>query len=347
MKTLVNPDSAGRKSPAPNRQRRQHYVEMREQLASEEPMECPSVRTVGPTACRGPRGRIAHVVTVRLQRLRRPCARVLAAPPSPLRPRWLRSQIARSRQRRHSIPNRRSLAARRSSLAHHLRPWKRRYRVRSLGPAITARAATSLGRCDPGACFASGAATSPIVRTSSPGANQHFRAPRGRRYIGLSTPGRTARRRIHARNTREQITPTATVEVGERDLVAGDIGPVDPPRGGVIRHPLRRVHCRSGRDQIPAAAAVKIREGDLVADDVGSVDAVRRRRRRRRRRRGRRDQPHTHHPDPNHRPQSPTPRACPALRPHAAQNPTARRQPTSRAARPQRLRAHTDHQSMI
>ena len=36
IKTLVNPDSAGRKSPAPNRQRRPHYVEMREQLASEE-----------------------------------------------------------------------------------------------------------------------------------------------------------------------------------------------------------------------------------------------------------------------------------------------------------------------
>ena len=36
IKTLVNPDSAGRKSPAANRQRRPHYVEMREQLASEE-----------------------------------------------------------------------------------------------------------------------------------------------------------------------------------------------------------------------------------------------------------------------------------------------------------------------
>ena len=36
IKTLVNPDSAGRQAPAPNRQRRPHYVQMREQLASEE-----------------------------------------------------------------------------------------------------------------------------------------------------------------------------------------------------------------------------------------------------------------------------------------------------------------------
>jgi transposase len=46
MKTLVNPDSAGRKSPAPNRQRRQHYVEMREQLASEEGKQHYSQRMV-------------------------------------------------------------------------------------------------------------------------------------------------------------------------------------------------------------------------------------------------------------------------------------------------------------
>jgi hypothetical protein len=46
IKTLVNPDSAGRKSPAPNRQRRPHYVEMREQLASEEGKQHYSQRMV-------------------------------------------------------------------------------------------------------------------------------------------------------------------------------------------------------------------------------------------------------------------------------------------------------------
>jgi hypothetical protein len=46
MKTLVNPDSAGRKSPAENRQRKPHYVEMREQLASEDGKEHYSQRMV-------------------------------------------------------------------------------------------------------------------------------------------------------------------------------------------------------------------------------------------------------------------------------------------------------------
>ncbi|HEY4895054.1 MAG TPA: transposase [Solirubrobacteraceae bacterium] len=46
MKTLVNPDSAGRKSPAETRQRKPHYVEMREQLASEEGKEHYSQRMV-------------------------------------------------------------------------------------------------------------------------------------------------------------------------------------------------------------------------------------------------------------------------------------------------------------
>ena len=46
MKTLVNPDSAGRKSPAPNHNARQHYVEMREQLASEDGKQHYSQRMV-------------------------------------------------------------------------------------------------------------------------------------------------------------------------------------------------------------------------------------------------------------------------------------------------------------
>jgi hypothetical protein len=46
IKTLVNPDSAGRKSPAVSRQRQPHYVEMREQLASEEGKQHYSQRMV-------------------------------------------------------------------------------------------------------------------------------------------------------------------------------------------------------------------------------------------------------------------------------------------------------------
>jgi hypothetical protein len=46
IKTLVDPDSAGRKAPAPNRQRRAHYVQMREQLASEEGKQHYSQRMV-------------------------------------------------------------------------------------------------------------------------------------------------------------------------------------------------------------------------------------------------------------------------------------------------------------
>jgi hypothetical protein len=46
IKTLVNPDSAGRKSPAETRQRKPHYVEIREQLASEEGKEHYSQRMV-------------------------------------------------------------------------------------------------------------------------------------------------------------------------------------------------------------------------------------------------------------------------------------------------------------
>jgi hypothetical protein len=46
IKTLVNPDSAGRKSPAETRQRKPHYVEMREQLSSEEGKEHYSQRMV-------------------------------------------------------------------------------------------------------------------------------------------------------------------------------------------------------------------------------------------------------------------------------------------------------------
>jgi transposase len=46
IRTLVNPDSAGRKSPAPNRQRQPHYVQMREQLVSEEGKQHYSQRMV-------------------------------------------------------------------------------------------------------------------------------------------------------------------------------------------------------------------------------------------------------------------------------------------------------------
>ena len=42
----MNPDSAGRKSPAENRQHKPHYVEMREQLASEEGKQRYSQRMV-------------------------------------------------------------------------------------------------------------------------------------------------------------------------------------------------------------------------------------------------------------------------------------------------------------
>ena len=86
------------------------------------------------TPCRGRRARAAHAVSVRLLWPWRACARFLAARHAPLRPRWARSQIAPAqglRQSTHSMPNRRSRAATRSSLAHPRCPWNGRYRARS------------------------------------------------------------------------------------------------------------------------------------------------------------------------------------------------------------------------
>ena len=82
-----------------------------------------SATTVAPTACRGHRVRITHVVAGRQLWLRRPVLRVLAARRSVPRTRWLRSPIAAAQTRpRRSMPNRRCQAARRSSHWLDLRP---------------------------------------------------------------------------------------------------------------------------------------------------------------------------------------------------------------------------------
>jgi hypothetical protein len=93
-----------------------------------------SVRTAAPTTCRGRRARAVHVARVRRLLPRRPCARALAARPSALRLRWLRSRMISaaqgSRQSKRSMPNRRSRATKRPSPEQLLRPPDRRYRVR-------------------------------------------------------------------------------------------------------------------------------------------------------------------------------------------------------------------------
>jgi hypothetical protein len=93
-----------------------------------------NVRTAAPKTCRARRARAVDVAPVRRLLPRRPCARALAARPSALRPRWLRSPMISaaqgSRQSKRSMPNRRSRAARRPSLEQLLLPPNRRYRVR-------------------------------------------------------------------------------------------------------------------------------------------------------------------------------------------------------------------------